>query len=361
MSFSLKRVFGTLQSTPVSISAAVGIDIGRSSIKVVELEQSEQGPLLKTYGEIQLGPYAEAALGEAIEATNDILQKAIIDVLREAGVSATNGTLSLPLATGFVTVVDMVTRTGDSLAGRIAVEGKKFIPLPLNEVTLDWVEIGTPIESEGQSRHRVLLVALQNEAVAGYTQLLQAIELGQSPMELGMFSAARAIGTPDTETVAIIDCGAVTSKLYLYQGSQVTAIHRFNAGGVAVSKKLATMLNLDFAAAETLKREVVATPERVTDVKQATRAVFDGTFQEMRRIIEHVEIEQQRPLEHIYLSGGVNATPGIDRYVSEVLQRPTQIVFPFAQVGYPAFMEDVLRTIGPSFTNSLGAALRQLR
>ena len=360
MAFSFKKVFSSLQSSPALAQSAVGVDIGRSAVKVVELERNEEAPILKTYGEIHLGPYAEQPVGSVVDFDIELLKKAIVDVLRESGVSARHGTLSLPLSTGFVTVIQIVTPEGEEIASRIPVEARKYVPLPLQEITLDWAPVGAAHTNErGETVQSVLLVALQNESVISFKTLLDHIELPQQPMELAMFSASRALDGA-AETVALVDVGAAVSKLYIYESGTLAGIHRFTAGGAQVTTKLAELMSVDVAAAEEIKRSA-ADADTIANVKRVTTAVFDASLQEIRRIIQQYETSHNVTDVPVVLSGGVVNTGGFEQYVSDVLQRPASRAFPFATVGYPAFMEDVLRDIGPTFMNSLGAALRHVR
>jgi len=362
MAFSFKKVFGSLQAKATPVSSVVGIDVGRSAIKVVELENAEEAPILKTYGEIQIGPYADQPVGTCVESNNEMLAKGIVDVMREAGVSATSGVLSLPLSVGFATVVRITTREGEELSSRIPVEARKYIPLSLQEITLDWAPVGEAQKNErGELVQAVLLVALPNESILGFKTLLNQIELPNQPMELGMFSAARSAGIGQHTYAAILDLGASIAKLYIYQHGTVAAIHRFSAGGAAITEKLAELLSLDFAAAEAYKRNRQVTTEQAADIKKVTAAVLEGALHEVRRVIQKFETSHGAAIDTVYLSGGVSTTPAIERYVADMLQRSVERAFPFASVAYPAFMEDVLRDIGPVFTNSLGAALRLLQ
>jgi type IV pilus assembly protein PilM len=363
MAFSLKKVFGSIKSNPALAQSAVGIDIGRGSVKVVELERTEDGPVLKTYGEIQIAPYADAPIGTTVDFDAGMLEKVIVDVFREAGVSAQHGVLALPLSAGFVTVIELVAEPDENLESRIPVEARKYVPIPLKEITLDWTVVGTPTELENKKvQYRVLLVALPNETLVQYTNLLSSIELAHQPMELAVFSTVRCLPlAQQTDTVAVLDMGASVAKLAIYQAGTLTAIHRFTAGGAAVTSKLAELLQIDVAAAEELKRSGGITGEHEADIRRITAAVYDSSLQEVRRIIQHYETVNGLESIPVLLAGGMGSLTGMQTYVSDVMQRPVESIFPFAVVGYPAFMEDVLRTIGPTFASSVGAALRHLQ
>jgi type IV pilus assembly protein PilM len=363
MAFSLKSVFGNFSSSPLLPGSAVGIDIGRGAVKVVELERTEDGPVLKTYGEIQIAPYAEQPIGSTVDFDVDTLEKVVVDVFREAGVQAQHGVVSLPLSAGFVTVVEITASPDENIEHRIPVEARKYVPIPLKEITLDWTLVGeTQKTDKGMHRHRVLLVALPNETLLQYTQLLSSIELPNQPMELAIFSAARCLPPRlQSQTVALLDMGASVTTLTIYDASAVVAIHRFSAGGAMVTNKFAALIQIDIAAAETLKRSLVEGEPYSEELRRTNAAVFEGTLHEVRRILQ--TYEQNFAVESIpvVLTGGVSCGVGIPAFVSDMLHRQAEPLFPFATVGYPAFMEDVLKKIGPVFTSSLGAALRQIQ
>lgn len=361
MAFSFKRILGSLSTSRQSPAKAIGIDIGSSAVKIVELEQSERAPILKTYGEIQLGPYQERAIGELVDFDAEILKKAIVDLFREAGATAEYATLALPLTSGFVTVIDVVVNEETTVESRIPVEARKYVPLPLKDVTLDWTNIGeVVVREDGSQIQKVLLVALQNESVVAYNQLLREIELPQQPLELAVFSAARAAGEPSTPT-AFIDCGASVTRLFIFNEGTLHRIHRFLVGGAQVTSKLATLRSLDLSAAESHKRNLRHESDVATDTRSITHALYGDALAEIRRTLQQYEQEQEVQFSGVILMGGVANTAGFADHVSDQLQREVTRSFPFAQVAYPAFMEDVLREIGPVFHTSLGAALRMFR
>ncbi|MEZ4200284.1 MAG: hypothetical protein R3B69_01620 [Candidatus Paceibacterota bacterium] len=79
MVFSLQRLFGT-QTETSRPTATVGIDFGSSSVKIVEIEDAEAALMLRTYGELQLGPYNAQELGQTVQLTAQQRTEAVVDV-----------------------------------------------------------------------------------------------------------------------------------------------------------------------------------------------------------------------------------------------------------------------------------------
>ncbi|MCA9366521.1 type IV pilus assembly protein PilM [Candidatus Kaiserbacteria bacterium] len=355
MAFSLSTFFTSKRAAPVT--RAVGIDIGSSSVKVVELEHTERALMLRTYGELQLGPYAGAELGETVRLDQKAQTEAVVDVLRESKAEAKDGVFAMPLASSFMTVVPVVAASDEELEAKINVEAKKFIPLPLSEVTLNWTTLSKVGEIESSSQE-VLLAAIENKALGEYNLLLNSIGMTAQPSEIEVFSTVRSLVSESSGYTAILDIGAKTTKLYLTCNGYVERVHRVPVGGAAVTNKLAQLLSLSWTQAEEFKRSSGSDQERLRDIHNTVSAVFESPLREFARVISRYEATTQIPIQKIVLTGGGAATLGINKLTETVMQRLVVTADPFAHVGYPAFMEDELKQIGPSFSVALGAAQR---
>jgi Tfp pilus assembly protein, ATPase PilM len=144
----------------------IGVDIGSSSIKVVELQDRSGVLTLTTYGEIQLGPYDGKAVGETVALDPKKEQEALVDILRESAVKARRAVFAMPLSSSFVTIMSLEAKKDEDLSPRVRVEARKYIPAQINEMTLDWAEIDAG-KREGKERptRDVLVAAIQNEAL----------------------------------------------------------------------------------------------------------------------------------------------------------------------------------------------------
>ncbi len=109
--------------------SAIGIDIGPSSIKVVQLEKKRGKAVLKTYGALALGPYAGVEVGRATRLGADKVAQAMVDILREANTTTKVCGLSIPMSSSLVTVIEVPTTDPNELASMIPIEARKYIPI----------------------------------------------------------------------------------------------------------------------------------------------------------------------------------------------------------------------------------------
>ena len=135
-------------------------------------------------------------------------------------------------------------------------------------------------------------------------------------------------------------------------------MYRIRAGGALATKRIAEVLDIDFETAEKMKYATDKTTDNFHDIQRAHQSSYERAFREFGQVLREYEHKTGVTLQTIYLSGGGSLFPGTESILKEVLQRETKWLNPFSKVAYPAFMEDTMKEIGPSFTVALGAALR---
>jgi type IV pilus assembly protein PilM len=356
----LDSIVSSLQTANTSTDSVVGIDIGSSSMKVVELKYNKGVITLATYGEVQLGPYNDKEIGESVNLDTNKEQEALVDIIRESAVKARNAVFAMPLSSSFVTNVSIEADGDADLSSLVRIEARKVIPASLSEITLDWAEVEmTKTEQAAENNKRnVLIAAIQNSALERFKVLMQFAGLVKPPTEIECFSAIRSLFVSEEEDIAIIDIGAVSAKLYIARKGLLMRMHRIRAGGAVASKQIAQVLDIDFETAEQLKYAADREADTYADLKRAHDSSYDRAFREFRQVLAEYEEKTGITLSSVYLSGGGALFPGIDGYLSQAINREVVLANPFSKVAYPAFMEDIMEEIGPSFTVALGAALR---
>ena len=352
----LNNILGSIaKPQTVTTAQAVGVDIGATSIKVVELESKNNAVTLTTYGELQLGPYLNQPLGQQVSLDAKKEQTALIDIFRESSVKADSGVFAVPLSSSFVTVMKLpVIKEEADIAARVPVEARKYIPVPINEVTLDWAVIGT---NEAGTEQDVLLAAIQNDVLNRLQTLMKSTNMNNQPTEIECFSILRSVEQADDTRAAIIDLGGGSLKFYVSNGGMLESIHRIRVGGAVATQHIAEELSCTFAEAELHKRSVDESSDIGQQVIRSHKQTYRRALIEVRQVLEQYE-KNNTKVDTVILSGGGAAFTGMQKYVGEMLGREVEINRPFNKVSTPAFMEDVVTEIGPSFAVALGAALR---
>ena len=354
---TLSNIFASLTAKSQDTSRVVGIDIGTSSIKVVEILSRDNVLSLTTYGELQLGPYANKEIGQSLTLDAKQEQQALVDILRESAVKATVAVFATPLSSSFVTTIHLEAEPKEDLAPRVRVEARKYIPVPITDVTLDWAEIGSEADRQNKQRD-VLVAAIQNDALSRFKVLMQFVNLKEPPTEIECFSAIRSAYNTDEEHIAVIDIGAVSSKLYIAKNGLLQKMHRVRAGGVIATKGISSTLDISFAEAEIMKRNITHEDSKFRDIQRAHHSCYERPLVEFRQVIKEYEEDFGIKLNAVYLAGSGVLFPSMKQYVADSLQYEVQHLNPFTKVAYPAFMEDLVSELGPTFHVALGAALR---
>ena len=380
MAFSLGNVLKNLTSFGKSAETSIlGIDIGAASAKIVQLRTSRGAAILETYGEIALGPYGGQAIGKAVKLTPEKIAEALIDVMREANVTARVGGLSIPFSSSLVSVIDVPHVQPEQLKRMIPIEARKYIPIPVSEVKLDWfiipheegessafdrIEKETPMQAKGQE---VLLVAIHNEVLQNYQTVATNAGLKIEFYEIEIFSAVRSSVGHGLAPVLVVDFGAATTKIYVVERGIVRLSHLLSLGGQHMTEALARSLGWEFDKAERVKRERglvnsnAYSPDENDKIKTALLSTLSRVFSEVNRVLLSYGQRYNKNVSHVVLTGGGASLPGISEVAHENLSAEVEIANPFAHAEAPAFLEDVLRQIGPGFAVAVGVALRKLK
>jgi type IV pilus assembly protein PilM len=367
----LSGLFGKLNKTSESV---IGIDIGSSSIKVVQLARKGGHAVLETYGELSLGPYAGKGVGEATNLTVDKIIEAIGDVLKEKEVKITTRVcgIAIPFSSSLMAVIEMPNVPQKQLATMIPLEARKYIPVPISEVTLDWYVIPRDVnpdastfttkENEGIQKQEVLIVALHNDTITRYKDIVTKATLDASFFEIEIFSTMRSILDEEITPVLIVDMGATSTKIYIIERGILRSSHMINRGAQAITDEISKSFGISIADAEYLKREKGIEGEvngvKVKDVIDTTLAYI---FSEANHVVLAYQKKYNRNVSKVVLVGGGSALKGVLDVAKASFQTDVFAGDPFAKVLAPAFLEKVLHETGPEFCVAVGVALRRLQ
>jgi type IV pilus assembly protein PilM len=367
----LKNMFGKKEAS------VLGVDIGSSAIKIVQIRKKNGQAILETYGELSLGPYGNAGVGAAVILPPEKIAQALIDLMneKEVGVTTRKCGISIPFASSLMSVIELPDVGRKQLATMIPLEARKYIPVPISEVQLDWSIIpknevrmeDNPVEASLGStpvapslpKIDVLVVAIHNDTIARYQTIVQKSGLDAGFFEIEIFSSMRAVVEENLEPVMVLDIGASSTKLYVVERGIVKVSHTINRGSQDITRALSSSLGIPLDKAEILKRDsgLESTDKNVTDIITLT---LDYVFSEANRTLLNFEKKYNKAVGKVMLVGGGAALKGLAPLAKTNFKTETIAANPFQKLSAPAFIEDVLKTTGPEFAVAVGLALRKL-
>lgn len=357
--------------------SVLGIDIGSSSIKVVQLKKKGGKAYLDTYGELALGPYSDPALeiGRATNLSYDKVSEALNDLLKEAHTTSTLAGVAIPFGASLVSVIEMPAVPQRQLETMIPIEARKYIPVPIAEVMLDWwvipkadegpidpdEEAQVPQKKEGFKKIDVLVVAIHNDTITKFQQIVNKTRLNTSFFEIELFGSMRSVLDQEVQPVMIFDMGAALTKLYIVERGVMRSSHNINRGSQDITIALSKSLGIPMAEAEIVKRSYGTSPENMDkNVGDIIALSLEYIFSEANRIILSHERRYKKNISRAILVGGGVKLANFSEFAKKGLQTEVVMGDPFSKTETPAFLENVLRTTGPEFAVAVGVALRRL-
>jgi type IV pilus assembly protein PilM len=358
MSF-LGTIFGHKKSRSV-----IGVDIGSSSLKVVQLRREGGTAVLETYGELALGPYAGAEVGQATNLPADKIAETLTDLLREASVTTTDAGVSIPFSRSLLTLVELPRRDDPAEQKTvIELEARKYIPVPVSEVQLDWFILPEPLPEGARlpDKVKVLLVAVHNDELKLLENVVQGANIAASFYEIEIFSTIRSVVDEPVKPVLVLDIGASATKVYVVERGVVALSHNIPEGGQDVTRTISSANGITMQKAESLKKEHGFTvPKENGYTRETIELVFSRIFEEAKRALTQFETMHERSVSQIILTGGGGVTKELAAFARSFFAIDVKIADPFGKAQAPAFMRPVLAEIGPEFAVAVGLALRKL-
>jgi type IV pilus assembly protein PilM len=355
-------------------NSVLGVDVGSASIKVVQLRKSKGRAILETYGEISLGPYAGTQIGRSTKLPAQKIAEALVDVIKEANVSTLNSAVSIPMKSSMVSIIKIPQMPEKQIAQVVPMEARKYVPVPISEVSIDWFVIPKAEGEQSQTMTdksgkkvpmmEVLAVAIHNDVLNDFSRLVSESKLQTSFFEVEMFSTIRSVVEAEDNKVPVLifDMGASATKLYVVERGIVRESHIISKGSQDITLNISKSLNVTVEYAEKLKRNF---GNNQTDQDQKIAEIIDITlapiFGQTNATVLNFGRRTNRIVSKMVLVGGGCLLNGIVERASKKVGIPVVPGDPFSRTKAPAFLETILKETGLAFSTAAGLALRKLQ
>lgn len=349
---------------------SVGIDIGSSSIKVVKIKRKNGKAFLENYGSLSLGPYSDTDIGAVTNLQSGAISTALTDLLKELNITSTSCTISIPSLSSMIFTISIPGRLSDSeLSQVVPLEARKYIPVPVSEVTLDWLVIPTmqePVKKEVdtkdliQEKTEVLVVAIHNDTLLKYQEILKKSLLQSDFFEIDIFSGIRSSLLNNTNPVLLIDFGSSKVKAYIVEYGVVKTFHIINRGSSDITRNISQSMSISFEEAEKLKRSVGVDHKIDPHIESIVRLSVDYIFSEINSVVFDFEKKYNNKISKVVFIGGGSLLNGLLDLAKQSFKTEVSYSNAFSRLESPAFLESKLKNSGPEFAIAIGLALRKL-
>ncbi len=312
----------------------VGLDIGSSSIKAVELKKSRAGITVTHLG---MEPLASDIVVDSMIVDSGSVASAISKIFADNGMKSKAVATSVSGHSVIVKPVRMSAMTDSELADVIQQEASQYIPFDIADVNLDYQILN---EENTGPQMDVLLVAVKKDKILNYTNVLSLAGKAPAVVDIDAFALQNCYEynydpSPST-TVALLNLGASVMNINIVKGTTPLFTRDVSVGGHQYTDSLQKELDLSFDDAEALKLGqkvgTVSEDAKLPILQQVTEIIvleIQKTFDFFRATAagEHIE--------RIYLAGGSSQVPGLSEALRQEFSLPVEILNPFQKIAPP--------------------------
>ncbi len=350
-----------------SSDRTLGVDVGTSKLKVVELKKAAGGKAeLSTYGMAAIPPDVVRADSDT---SNAQVSQALKAVLTKARIRAKRVYASLP---GFSVFSQEIVLPGTGFAKNelnriVKQEAGLHVQGDLSQMILDWEILedilppGAPNPTHEETK--VLLTAAPRAVVERYDRIFRSAGLELVSLETESMALVRSLIGRDRLPAMIVDIGATATDIIVVESGMPRFTRTLDTGGLAMTQAIAKSLQVSFEQAEQFKKDVglqsgQQTSQTNTGTPQGMTPIVDQILKEIGIVLARFKEQRGIPMERIVLAGGAAKLIGFDTLLSERLNIPAAIGNPFARVLHEPELDTLLTDVGPDLGVAIGLSMK---
>jgi type IV pilus assembly protein PilM len=340
----------------------VGLDIGSSAVKAVELKPAGKGYKVSAFGSEPVPP--DTIVDGAI-IDGGAVAEAIRRLFGSQNIKTKEVAASLSGSAVIVKKITLPQMTEAELAESIYWEAEQYIPFDIQDVNLDYQILDKG--DAGKNTMDVLLVAAKKEKIADYTGVIAQAGRSAVVVDVDAFALQNAYevnyGIEPGKVVALLNAGASATNINILNGDQSVFTRDISMGGNAYTEALQKELSLPFDLANQLKRGETVNGVTFDDARPVLRAVSENVLLEIQKTFDFFKATAaSERLDRIMLSGGASRAEGFTEMLTERFEAPVEPLDPFKRVGFDVkkFQVSSATDVAPTAAVAVGLALRRV-
>lgn len=344
------------------IKKYAGIDIGGSSLKIVELSRISEKLHLNTYAELMTGSYAGHLTGQTVRLGQEKLSEAIGNLYKESKSSANEFLISVPMSACSILHLSLPKDSEDILDTIVPVELRKYTPAQMDDFMVSFEKLPKRLGiSSEMEKLEIIVLSVRKRAFQEIKSAAAILPGEVIALEPSLFGVLRALNLDNNKTSLVIDIGSsLTTVAYLDRGILYGAL-TLSMGGQDITNNIQNSLAVSFEEAEKIKK----TGGLFVDDKNIL--LRDILLLAARRLAEEVihirnryEMRYNIICNEVWICGGGSRLTGLDKFLQEELKVEVKISNAFDRVEVPEVMRPMLTQESPTFTSAIGLTLSQI-
>ena len=340
--------------------SVVGLDIGSSAVKAVELRVSGKGFRVAA---IATEPIPPDSIVDGAIIDGVAVAEAIRRLFARKGFHTKEVAASLSGSAVIVKKISLPVMTESELAESIYWEAEQYIPFDIQDVNLDYQVLDAGTSGDGKAQMDVLLVAAKKEKIADYTNVIAQAGRQAVVVDVDAFALQNAYeanyGAGDS-VVVLLNAGASATNINIVSNGQSLFTRDVALGGNAYTEAVQRELNLPFDAAEMAKKGMPVAGHTFDEVRPVLHAVTENVLLEIQKTFDFFKATAASDrIDRIALSGGASAVDGFAESLAERFAIPVEYFDPFRQVAFDVPPAGGVGDLAATAAVAVGLALRK--
>lgn len=355
----------------------VGLDIGTSSLKIVELVNRKRRIEVATYAQADL-PNILIHPEEGEDAAVDKVVKTIQSMMNSAKVSADAVVAALPAGIVFSTVIDLPPLPNTEIEKAVNFEARDLVPADINDMIIGWSRVGEDphmstdkqAAQSGEASNAntaqakpasdesipIFLTAAPKDVIERYTKVIKKLNLELYALEVETFPLARSLLNGQEDSGLIVDIGDLNTTFHVIDRGTPYVSYTIEYGGHNISQHVSKRLSISIEEAEEQKKAFgLTSQEQVSSIIAEGMAEIIDKAKEVLRVYQS---KNQRTINKSVLIGGGANLLGLPNLWAKQTGHKTIIGNPWKGLSYPDKLEGRLQLLGPTYAVAVGLALR---
>jgi len=334
----------------------VGLDIGSSSIKVVELAHDRSGDRLVNFGVSE--PLSEAIVdGEIMD--RQLVLEAIANLLESRQIRNRQVVTAVSGRAVIVKKILMDRLSEEDAKEAIQWEAEQHVPYDINDVSLDFQIINPNVD---QKKMQVLLVAAKKEMIQNHADIIREAGLTPVIIDVDSFAIQNCVEANydlrSDEVVALVNIGAEITNVNIVQDHVPHFTKDLSVGSNAFVEGIQRRYNVSQSEAMNALR---GRGDQAIDVAPIIQTACEDLSVQLDRAIAYLKSSgDTERVDRILLSGGSARVPGLKEFLNTRHQVPVDVVNPLQKIDYDPslFNGESVENVAPALTVAIGLALR---